>query len=115
MLRGHEEGVRDISIAAAPIAVAMRPPGIDCSMAANAPYYAICTDLFKPNAAAATGIMVTFFSISGLLTPVLTGWLTDAFGGFEAAFIAVAIFVVSRAVGMLLFAHPHRVHTGPPA
>ena len=93
----------------------MRPLGIGCSMAANAPYDAICTDLIKPNAAAAMRIMVIFFSISGLLTPVLTGWLTDAFGGFQAAFIALAIFGVGGAVGMLLLAYPDRVHTGPPA
>ena len=90
------------------MAIAMLSLGIGLSMAANAPYYSICTDLFKRNAAAATGIMVTFFSISGLVTPVLTGWLTDVFGGFDAAFAALAIFVASGSLGMLLFAHPDR-------
>ncbi len=90
------------------VAIIMLSLGIGFSMAANAPYYSICTDLFKRNAAAATGIMVTFFSISGLVTPVLTGWLTDAFGGFDAAFIMLAVFVASGALGMLLFAHPDR-------
>ncbi|MDP6480025.1 MAG: MFS transporter [Phycisphaerales bacterium] len=90
------------------VAIAMLSLGIGFSMAANAPYYSICTDLFHRNAAAATGIMVTFFSISGLVTPVLTGWLTDAFGGFDAAFIALAVFVTSGSLGMLCFAHPDR-------
>lgn len=93
------------------VAIAMLSLGIGLSMAANAPYYSICTDLFQRNAAAATGIMVTFFSISGLVTPVLTGWLTDAFGGFEAAFIVLAVFVASGGLGMLLFAHPDRATT----
>ena len=90
------------------LAVWMLSLGIGLSMAANAPYYSICTDLFPNRAGAATGLMVTFFSISGLTTPVLTGWLTDAFGGFDAAFASLAIFVATGALGMLLFAHPDR-------
>ncbi|MDG2477220.1 MAG: MFS transporter [Phycisphaerales bacterium] len=97
------------------MAITMLSLGIGFSMAANAPYYSICTDLFKQNAAAATGIMVTFFSISGLITPVLTGWLTDEFGGFNAAFASLAVFVASGAIGMLLFAHPDRPQTQGPA
>jgi predicted MFS family arabinose efflux permease len=88
------------------IAILMISLGVGFSMAANAPYYSICTDLFRDNAGAATGVMVTFFSISGLVTPLLTGWLTDAFGGFQAAFVALAIFVATGAMGMLLFARP---------
>jgi len=90
------------------LAILMLSLGIGFSMAANAPYYSICTDLFPGDAATATGIMVTCFSISGLTTPLLTGWLTDSFGGFDAAFAALAAFVVTGALGMLLFAKPHQ-------
>jgi nitrate/nitrite transporter NarK len=97
------------------MAITMLSLGIAFSMGANAPYYSICTDLFRQNAAAATGIMVTFFSISGLISPILTGWLTDTFGGFSAAFVALAVCVASGAVSMLLFAHPDRPQTKGPA
>ncbi len=88
------------------VAILMLSLGIGFSMAANAPYYSVCTDLFSEHAATATGIMVTFFSISGLTTPLLTGWLTDHFGGYDAAFAALAIFVATGALGMLIFARP---------
>jgi MFS family permease len=91
------------------IAILMLSLGIGFSMAANAPYYSICTDLFPDDAGAATGIMVTCFSISGLVTPVLTGWLTDTFGGFDAAFVALAAFVTTGAIGMIIFAKPSRL------
>jgi MFS family permease len=88
------------------VAILMLSMGVGFSMAANAAYYSICTDLFPNDAAAATGIMVTFFSVSGLVTPILTGWLTDTFGGFDTAFMALAGFVATGALGMIVFARP---------
>ena len=88
-------------------AVILLSAGVGLSMAANAPYYSICTDLFSAQAAGATGVMVTFFSISGLISPVLTGWLTDSFGGYEAAFVAMAAVVITGALGLFFFAKPH--------
>jgi len=78
--------------------------GIGLSMSPNGPYYSICSDLFSRQTGAATGIIVTFFSASGVITPWLVGWLTDTFGNFDAAFIMLAVTVASGAVGMLLFA-----------
>ncbi len=94
-------------------AVILLGTGIGLSMAANAPYYSICTDLFPAQAATATGLMVTFFSISGLISPVLTGWLTDAFGGYDAAFVTMAGVVISGAIGLMLFARPREDLTAP--
>ncbi|MEK6247734.1 MAG: MFS transporter, partial [Planctomycetales bacterium] len=82
---------------------------IGLSMAANGPYYSICTDLFPHSAGAATGIMVTFFSASGVVVPYLVGWLTDEFGGsFASAFVMLAAIVGSGALGMVLFARPEQ-------
>lgn len=79
---------------------------IGFSMMPNSPYYSICTDLFRENAGAATGIMVTFFSVSGVVSPLLTGWLTDLFGDFAAAFGALILMISSSVLGLLLFARP---------
>lgn len=79
---------------------------IGFSMMPNSPYYSICTDLFRENAGAATGIMVTFFSVSGIVSPLLTGWLSDLFGGFTAAFGALVLMISSSILGLLLFARP---------
>jgi nitrate/nitrite transporter NarK len=79
---------------------------IGFSMSANGPYYSICTDLFENSAGAATGIMVTFFSASGILIPFLVGWLIDVTMSFDGAFIMLAAVVASGALGLLLFARP---------
>lgn len=88
------------------VAVICLSLAIGFSMMPNSPYYSICTDLFHEQAGAATGIIVTFFSVSGIVSPLLTGWLTDLFGGFAAAFGALAVLVTTAVLGMLLFAHP---------
>ncbi|MDG2094282.1 MAG: MFS transporter [Phycisphaerales bacterium] len=77
---------------------------IGFSMAPNSPYYSICADLFKGRAAVATGIIVTFFSISGIACPAITGWLAEAGSGFTGAFLAMCLVVATGVLGMLLFA-----------
>lgn len=90
------------------VAVCCLSFAIGFSMMPNSPYYSICTDLFQEQAGAATGIIVTFFSLSGIISPLLTGWLTDLFGGFAAAFGALVVIVAIAVLGMLLFAHPDK-------
>ena len=80
--------------------------GISFSMSANGPYYSICTDLFPKSAGAATGIIVTFFSASGVLIPFAVGWLTDTTASFDTAFLMLAGIVGSGALGLLIFARP---------
>ncbi len=77
---------------------------IGFSMAPNSPYYSICADLFKGRTGLATGMIVTFFSLSGVLCPVITGWLAEAGGGFAPAFTALCVVVGSGVIGMLCFA-----------
>ena len=77
---------------------------IGFSMAPNSPYYSICADLFLGRTGLATGVIVTFFSLSGVLCPVITGWLAEAGGGFGPAFTALCLVVGSGVVGMLVFA-----------
>ena len=77
---------------------------IGFSMAPNSPYYSICADLFRGRTGLATGVIVTFFSLSGVLCPVITGWLAEAGGGFGPAFTALCVVVGSGVVGMLVFA-----------
>ena len=87
-------------------AIAWLTLGIGFSMAANGPYYSVCTDLFAEQAGAATGILVTFFSASGVITPFVIGWLTDATTSFATGFLLLASVVASGALGLLLFAKP---------
>lgn len=52
--------------------------------------------------------MVRFFSVSGIVSPLLTGWLSEIFDGFAAAFGALIVIVTSAVVGMVLYAKPER-------
>ena len=88
--------------------------GIGFSMSANGLYDSICTDLFSKSAGAATGIIVTFFSASGVLTPFLIGWLTDATASFDIAFLMLSGIVGSGALGLLLFARPKSSNAADP-
>jgi len=91
------------------VAVVFLSLAIGFSMMPNSPYYAICNEVFSRNSGAATGIMVTFFSVSGIVSPLLTGWLSDIFDGFAPAFGALIAIVGSAVVGMVLFARPDQV------
>lgn len=85
---------------------------IGFSMAPNSPYYSICADLFPTRTGVATGYIVTFFSLSGIVCPAVTGWLAQGDGGFKMAFGALCVVVGSAALGMLLFA---KAETSPNA
>ena len=85
-------------------AVAFVSIAIGFSMAPNSPYYSICADLFPTRTGVATGFIVTFFSLSGIVCPAITGWLAQGEGGFAMAFMALCVVVGSAAVGLLVFA-----------
>ena len=80
--------------------------GIGFSMAPNAPYYSIITDQYGEQTGAATGVMITFFSASGVLLPLVIGLLTDSSGSFDSTFILIGSIVASGALGMFIFARP---------
>jgi len=81
---------------------------IGFAMMPNAPYYSICAELFPRQAGSATGIIVTFFSASGIVSPLLTGWLSSLMGNFTAAIGALILIVGSAVAGMLIFAKPDK-------
>lgn len=79
---------------------------IGLALMPNAIYYSICSDITRQKAGTATGLMITCFSLSGIVSPVLTGWLTEIFGGFDAAIGALIVVVASAIIGLLIFAKP---------
>ncbi|MDB4348214.1 MFS transporter [bacterium] len=92
-------------------AVAFVSIAIGFSMAPNSPYYSICADLFPGRTGVATGFIVTFFSLSGVVCPTITGWLAEGEGGFTMAFTALCVVVGSAAMGMLFFARDEAAPT----
>jgi len=90
------------------VAVIFISLAIGFSMAPNSPYYSICADLYPAQTGVATGMIVTFFSASGVICPWVTGWLAGGQGGFATAFTTLCIVVGSGVLGLLLFANGKR-------
>jgi MFS family permease len=90
------------------VAVAGITVAVAASMAANAAYYAVITDLVPRLAGTAMGIMTIWFAASGFLAPVITGYALDLTGNFAPAFWLVSVLAASSVVGVVLLHQPDR-------
>lgn len=74
----------------------------------NAAYYSACSDITKARAGTATGIMVSFFSLSGIASPAITGLLSDLLGNFAAAILVLIFVIITSIVALAVFGHPDK-------
>ena len=88
------------------VAIACITVAVAFSMGANASYYAVNVDIVPGRAATALGIMDTGFAISGFLAPAITGWVVNAFGSFQYAFLLMGVLALSSVLVVLLFHRP---------
>ena len=77
-------------------------------MMTNSMFYAICNDVTYQYAGTATGIVITFFSFSGFISPLITGALTDLTGNFSGAIIALVVVTLAAVISLVLFGKPRR-------
>ena len=82
--------------------------GIGFSVAPNSLYYSICADLFPSRAGTAAGAIVTFFSLGGIVSPWVTGWIADSLGGFGPAFTVSCAVVASAVLALVVMARGER-------
>jgi sugar phosphate permease len=80
--------------------------GIGFGLMPNACFYALNCDLAKDRAATSLGLMDSFFALAGILAPMLTGWLSDMTGSFNAAFGLLIFFTLSSVVAVVVFQKP---------
>lgn len=74
----------------------------------NAPFLSLNADLSHEHAGKSQGVMSTFFAVSGLLSPFVTGLLTDLTGTFEVAiFVMIGLSLLSS-MGVLIFQFPDK-------
>jgi len=64
--------------------------GLGFTFFTNPAIYTINADLFPENMATAQSLSTCFFSLAGIVSPTLTGWITHSTGSYEAAIIFVA-------------------------
>jgi len=72
-------------------------------MSANSLYYAVVSDIIKPRAATALGIMVWYFALAGFIAPYLAGVLIKLYGDFKIIFIFMIILVLLSSLVLTLF------------
>ncbi len=93
------------------LALTMISLGIGFGLMPNACFYALNCDLAKDRAATSLGLMDSFFALAGIMAPMLTGWLADHTGSFNAAFTLLIFFTLSSVVAVLVFQKPDRATT----
>lgn len=82
--------------------------GLGFASLLHPPIYTLNADLFGRFAGVAQGITSAYFAIAGILSPGLTGWLTQLTGNFNVAIILVVFLSVSTSTIVLLFQKPDR-------
>ncbi len=82
--------------------------GLGFGLMPNAAFYALNTDLAKDRAATSLGLMDTFFALSGILAPYLTGFLAERTGSFNAAFSLLIFFTLSATLAVYFFQKPDK-------
>ena len=71
-------------------------------------FFSINIDVAKDRAASAQGVTSSFLSLAGIIAPVMTGWLIDLTGNYQAAFFLLAGLTGLAVVTVLLFHHPDK-------
>ena len=82
--------------------------GLGFACALHPPIYTLNADLFGPYAGMAQGVLSCYFALSGIAAPTITGWVVQATGSYQGAFLVVAALSVSTSLMILLFQKPDR-------
>lgn len=82
--------------------------GIGVIFTLNAPVYTLIADLFTSYAGVVQGLHSAVFSMALILSPLVTGWLTQITGSFRISFFLVATLSIFTATLLLLFHRPDR-------
>jgi len=80
--------------------------GLGFTFAINAPIYAFNADLFPNRAGTAQSISSFFFSLAGIFSPSVTGWLVQTTGHFQSAIFLVALLALLASLISFVFQKP---------
>ncbi len=74
----------------------------------NAPIYTLTANLFGPFTGMAQGILSCSFALSGIASPVLTGWIVQSTGSFQKVFLLLSFLSISTSLMVLFFQKPDK-------
>lgn len=80
-------------------------------LASNGCFYSLNADLAPKYVATSLAIMDTCFALSGILAPIITGYLTGISGNFELAIYIMVGLNISAGLLILLFQNPDKAVT----
>lgn len=69
-------------------------------------FFSINIDVAKERAGSSQGISSSCLSLAGIIAPVLTGWLIDLTGNFQAAFLLLGGLTGLSVLTVIFFHHP---------
>lgn len=82
--------------------------GLGFGMMPQPAFFSINIDVAKHRAGSSQGITSSCLSLAGILAPLLTGWLIDLTGHYQAAFLLLAAITVMAVLVVIVFHHPDR-------
>ena len=85
--------------------------GLGFTFAINAPIFAFNADLFPNHVGTAQGISIFCFSLAGIVSPFLTGWLVQTSGHFRSAIFLVSALSLAAALIAFVFQNPREQRT----
>ena len=83
--------------------------GLGLAFIMMAPVYALNADMFPAFSGVVQGISSSYFALAGILSPSITGWITQLTGNFHAAFYLVTGLSVATSLIVLFFQRPDLV------
>ncbi|HEY2810706.1 MAG TPA: MFS transporter [Rhabdochlamydiaceae bacterium] len=83
--------------------------GLGLAFILMAPLYALNADMFPAFSGVVQGISSSYFAVAGILSPSITGWITQLTGNFHAAFYLVTGLSITTSLIVLFFQRPDMV------
>jgi MFS family permease len=80
--------------------------GLGFALMPASSFFAVNIDLAKEKAATSLGVMIIMFSISGILSPILTGILVQNSGNFKSVFYVICGVNTFASIVIFLFQKP---------
>ena len=71
-------------------------------------FFSINIDVAKERAGSSQGITSSCLSLAGIIAPLLTGWMIDLTGNYQAAFLLLGGLTGLSVITVILFHHPDR-------
>ncbi|MBM3184363.1 MAG: MFS transporter, partial [Chlamydiae bacterium] len=71
-------------------------------------FFSTNIDVAKERSGSSQGITSSCLSLAGIIAPLLTGWLIDFTGNYQAAFLLLGALTGIAVVAVILFHHPDR-------